>query len=371
MLGSHSRFKMEEMSWLWAWAPWLCPGWEGPGASLLLNSSLSLPQVIWQASSKSLLPLGIIPCLKTRGTLLLSRQNLHSGVWRASTSKRQDRGAATWCSDQVPTWAPSRKPTKPKPRFLCSLGLPVSICPRWGWTSPGLCQQHSTEPTSPGTTLSSNQFSDDCVCLYACMSVRRHAKSLQLCPALCTPWSVAHQAPLSMGFSRQEYWSGLPCPPPGDLPDPEIEPVSLAPPALAGGFFIISATWGACLFISWTSNPVWRRILLSLGLLESIGLVVVQSLSCVQLFATSWTAACQGPLSCTVSWGLLKHVFIESLMLFNHLVLCRPLLLLPSIFPRIRVFSHDFAFWIKWPKYWHFSISPSSEFSGLISFRID
>ena len=60
-----------------------------------------------------------------------------------------------------------------------------------------------------------------------------------------TPWTVACQAPLSMGFSRQEYWSGLPCPPPGDLPDPGIEPESLSSPALEGGFFIISVTWAA------------------------------------------------------------------------------------------------------------------------------
>ena len=59
----------------------------------------------------------------------------------------------------------------------------------------------------------------------------------------CTPWTVAHQTPLSMGFSRQEYWSGLPCPPPGALPDPGIEPTSLMSPALPGGFFTTSATW--------------------------------------------------------------------------------------------------------------------------------
>ena len=70
------------------------------------------------------------------------------------------------------------------------------------------------------------------------------AKSLQLCPILfVTPWTVAHQAPVSMGFSRQEYWSGLPFPPPGDLSDPWIEPVSLTSPALVCGFFPTSATW--------------------------------------------------------------------------------------------------------------------------------
>jgi len=71
------------------------------------------------------------------------------------------------------------------------------------------------------------------------------AQSLQSLPTLCDPWTVARQAPLFMGFSRQEYWSRLPCPPPGHLPDPGIEPTSLMSPALAGGFFTTSATWEA------------------------------------------------------------------------------------------------------------------------------
>ena len=71
------------------------------------------------------------------------------------------------------------------------------------------------------------------------------AKSLQLCPTLCNPWTVAHQAPLSMGFSGQEYWSVSPCPPPGDLPDLGIKPASLTSPALAGGIFTTTATWEA------------------------------------------------------------------------------------------------------------------------------
>ena len=72
-----------------------------------------------------------------------------------------------------------------------------------------------------------------------------HTKSLQSCPTLCNPWTVACQTPLSMGFSRQEYWSGLPYPPPEDLPDLRIEPVSLMSPALAGRFFSTSTTWEA------------------------------------------------------------------------------------------------------------------------------
>ena len=99
----------------------------------------------------------------------------------------------------------------------------------------------------------------------------------------------------------------------------------------------------------------------------------VQSLSCVQLFATPWTAACQAYLSITNSWSLLKLMFIESVMPSTHLILCHPLLLLPSIFPSIRVFSSESVLPIMWPKYWSFSfnISPSNEHPGLISFRMD
>ena len=100
---------------------------------------------------------------------------------------------------------------------------------------------------------------------------------------------------------------------------------------------------------------------------------MVQSLSHVQLFATPWTAARQTSLSFTVSLNLLKLTSIESVTPSNQLILCHPLLLLPSVFPSIRVFSHELALHIRWPKYWRFSfsISPSSEYSGLTSFRID
>ena len=99
----------------------------------------------------------------------------------------------------------------------------------------------------------------------------------------------------------------------------------------------------------------------------------VQLLSCVQLFLTPWTAARQGSLSITNSQSLLKLMSIELVMPSNHLILCRPLLLLPSVFPRIRVFSSESAFRIRWPKYgsFSFSISPSNEHPGLISFRMD
>ena len=99
----------------------------------------------------------------------------------------------------------------------------------------------------------------------------------------------------------------------------------------------------------------------------------VQSLSCVQLFATPWTAACWASLYITNSQSLLKLMSIELVMPSNHLILCCPLLLLPSIFPSIRVFSNESDLRIRWPKYWSFSfnINPSNEYSGLISFRVE
>ena len=99
----------------------------------------------------------------------------------------------------------------------------------------------------------------------------------------------------------------------------------------------------------------------------------VQSLGHVRHFVTPWTVACQASLFVTNSWSLLKLMSINLVMLFNHLILCCPLLLLPLIFPSIRVFSNESVLLIRWPKCWSFSfsISPSSEYSGLISFRID
>ena len=99
----------------------------------------------------------------------------------------------------------------------------------------------------------------------------------------------------------------------------------------------------------------------------------VQSLSRVWLFVTPWTAARQVSLSITNSRSLLKLMSIESVMLSNHLILCHPLLLPPSIFPSIRVFSKESVFCIRWPKYWSFSfsMSPCNEYLGLISFRMD
>ena len=99
-------------------------------------------------------------------------------------------------------------------------------------------------------------------------------------------------------------------------------------------------------------------------------IVADQLVSCVQLFVTPWTAACQACLSLTISQSLLKFKSIESVMPSNHLILYHRLFLLPSIFPRIRVFSSESALCIRWPKYWSLSHSPSNEHPGLISFRI-
>ena len=161
-----------------------------------------------------------------------------------------------------------------------------------------------------------------------------------------TSLTITHQAPLSMEFSRQEYWSALPFPSPGDLPYSEIEPMS---PALIGGFFT-------------TELPGKPYLIFS----------SVQSLSHVRLFVTPWAAACQASLSITNSRSPPKPMSIELVMPSNHLILCHPLLLLPSIFPRIRVFSNDSALHIRWPKYWSFSfnIRPSNEQPGLI-FKMD
>ena len=147
-----------------------------------------------------------------------------------------------------------------------------------------------------------------------------------------TLWAVAHQTPLSMGFSRQEHWSGLLCPPQQDLLNPGIEPLSLMSPALAGGFFTTSATW--------------------------------EALICCYSVAKSYSTLCHfmdcstlRSLSLTISWNFLKRMFIELIMPSNHLILCHPLFLLPSIFPSIRVFSNELALCIRWPKDWSFSFS--------------
>ena len=123
------------------------------------------------------------------------------------------------------------------------------------------------------------------------------------------------------------------------------------------------------LLLPWHPKPVIRLSIY----LPNTSLSSVQSLSHVWLFATPWIAARQASLSITNSWSLPKTMSIESVMPSNHLILYRTLLLLPSIFPSIRVFLNESALCIRWPKYWSFSfhISPSNEHPGLISFRMD
>ena len=139
-----------------------------------------------------------------------------------------------------------------------------------------------------------------------------------------TPWTIQ-----PIEFSRPEYWSGWPFPSLGDLPNTGIKPSSPA-----------SQVESLLTFSS------------------------VQSRSQVQLFVTPWIAACQASLSITNSRSSLRLMSMESVMPFSHLILCHPLLLLPSIFPSVRVFSNESVLHIRWPKYWSFSfsINPSNEF---------
>ena len=139
-------------------------------------------------------------------------------------------------------------------------------------------------------------------------------------------------------------------------------------PVLAGGLLTtrLPGKSQEPTFLSSYSMPTYVLILY-------ISVSSVQSLSCVQLFATPWTAAHQASLSITNPHSLLKLMSIESVMPSNYIILCHPLLLLPPIFPSIRVFSNESALHIRWPKYWSFSfnISPSNKYSGLMSFRMD
>ena len=163
------------------------------------------------------------------------------------------------------------------------------------------------------------------LCVFSCFS------HVQL---FATPWAIDHQAPLSMECSRQEYWSGFPFPPPGDLPHPRIKPSSPVSPALAGEFFTTSATF----------SPT------------------VQFSSVAQLCPT----LCD-PMNCSMPCLPVHHqpklMSIKSVMPSSHLILCHPLLLLPPTPPSIRVFSNESTLRMRWPKYWSFSfiISPSNE----------
>ena len=121
----------------------------------------------------------------------------------------------------------------------------------------------------------------------------------------------------------------------------------------------------------YTQSTTYCEVNLEGRILNQGMVVVIQLLSGLWLFVTPWTAWHQASLSFSISLSLLKLMSIESMMPPNHLILCHPLLLLPTIFPSIRVFSSESALHIRWPKYWSFIISPSSEYPGLIFFRID
>ena len=148
-----------------------------------------------------------------------------------------------------------------------------------------------------------------------------------------TFWTVPHQDPLSMEFSRQEYWSGLPFPSPGDLPDPGIQPRS-------------PTSQVDSLPFEPSGKPPHNSIYLS---------SVQFSCSVMSDSCNPMTAVCHASLSITNSQSLLELMSIELVMPFSHLILCCPLLLLPSVFPSIRVFSNMSVPCIRWPKYWNFS----------------
>ena len=163
------------------------------------------------------------------------------------------------------------------------------------------------------------------------------------------PWTIPCQVPLSMGFLRQECWSGLPFPSPGDLPEQGIKSMSPVSPALVGRFFT-------------TESP--GKPFLCLGYPIS-----VQFSSFAQSCPTvcdPWIPACQASLSITNSRSSPQPMSIELVMPSSHLILCLPLLLLPPIPPSIRVFSNESTLCMRWPKYWSFSfsISPSKEHPG-------
>ena len=184
-----------------------------------------------------------------------------------------------------------------------------------------------------------SQFNNPCllwwfprVTYVLCGCVLSHFSRVWL---FATAWTEALQAPLSMGFSRQEHWSELPCPPQGIFLTQELN---------------------ACL----SGLLHWQVVSLPLAPpRKPCYVVAVQSLSHVWLLVTPWTVAHQVFLSLTTFQSLLKLISIESVMPSNYLILCQPLLLLPSTFPSIRVFS--LALHIRWPKYWSFSISPFNE----------
>jgi len=171
---------------------------------------------------------------------------------------------------------------------------------------------------------------------------------------LCHPMDCRPPGFSLHGILQARILEWEPCLPPGDLLDQGIKPTSLMFSALASGVFFSPLVW--------PGKPD-----------EMVQFSSVQPLSRVRLFATPWIAARQAFLSITNSRSSLKLTSIESVMSSSHLILCCPLLLLPTFPPSIRVFSNESTLHLRWPKYWSFSFSiiPSKEIPGLISFRMD
>ena len=212
-----------------------------------------------------------------------------------------------------------------------------------GW-EPSVCRSgscHRSERSQLSTTcLFTGQFSHFSANLFLKLSVGRSVVSNSLWPyglwptrLLCGIIQTGILEWVAFPFSKESSQPGI---------------QSLVS-CIAGGFLIVWATREAPM-------TCWEAQFSS-----------IQSLSCVWLFATPWTAACQASLSIANSQSLFKHMSIELVMPSNHLILCCPLVLLPSIFPSVRVFSNDSVLCIRWPKYWSFSfsISLSNEHSGL------
>ena len=189
-------------------------------------------------------------------------------------------------------------------------------------------------------------------------------KLLSRVQLLATPWTATYQALPSMGFSRQEYWSGVPMPSPKVLPT--INQNSHCITILTQGLRVsdkkqVEKTRGQREILwncpmSYSSEE--RKSTLKCIKFEVVA--VFQSLSHVRLFVILWPAALQASLSFTTSWSLFKLMSIEAVMPADHLILHHPPLLLPSIFPSIRVLSNVSALHIRWPKYWNFSFSTSN-----------
>ena len=145
--------------------------------------------------------------------------------------------------------------------------------------------------------------------------------------------------------------------------DEEVD-VPLEPPGRTQPFWHLNSSPVKPIWGFWTEFSGWSVMFYTLELDIEI---VAQLLNHVRLFATPWTPACQDSLSFTISWSLIKFMSTESVMLSNHLILCHPLLLLPSIFPSVRVFSNELALRVKWPKHWNFSFSISPSVLGSVA----